>query len=82
MSVDGPITPAVFDTTGPCRAQGVFHCRADRLVIDISDATVASDFSAAEIEDIHLGGLRPPRPDGGLRVVLDLKQPVRPKTFC
>ncbi|HPE78472.1 MAG: N-acetylmuramoyl-L-alanine amidase [Sedimenticolaceae bacterium] len=75
-------TRLVFDTTGPAEHKVFSLAGPDRLVIDISDATVASDFSAAEIEDIHLGGLRhAPRPDGGLRVVLDLKQPVRPKTF-
>ena len=75
-------TRLVFDTNGPAEHKVFVLDGPDRLVIDFAGASIAEGFSGAGIEDRHLSGLRhAPRPDGGLRVVLDLKQPIRPKTF-
>lgn len=75
-------TRLVFDTTGPAEHKVFSLTGPDRLVIDLADTSLASDFSAKDIADKHLAGMRKGRrPDGSLRVVLDLKQSVRPKTF-
>lgn len=75
-------TRLVFDTSGRA-AHKVFALQnPDRLVIDFADASLADEFSVNEVKDKHLDGMRHAmRPDGSLRVVLDLKQAVRPKTF-
>jgi len=75
-------TRLVFDTDSPAEHKVFSLSGPDRLVIDFADASVADDFSEKHIKDKHLGGMRKAsRPDGSLRVVLDLNQPVRPKTF-
>jgi N-acetylmuramoyl-L-alanine amidase len=75
-------TRLVFDTSGPMEHKVFGLSNPDRLVIDFAAATLASGFSATEIRDKHLTGVRhAARPDGSLRVVLDLKQAIRPKTF-
>ncbi len=75
-------TRLVFDTTGPA-AHRVFALRAPhRLVIDLTGARLADGFDAKPISDRYLQRIRHGmRPDGSLRMVLDLKQPIRPKTF-
>jgi N-acetylmuramoyl-L-alanine amidase len=74
-------TRLVFDTSAPADHK-VFALRdPDRLVIDLADAATGEDFSASGLSDDLLRGVRyAPRADG-LRVVLDLKTRVRPKTF-
>jgi len=75
-------TRLVFDTDAPADHKVFSLSGPDRLVIDFSDASLAEGFSDNGIEDKHLAGMRrAERPDGSLRVVLDLKQAVRPKTF-
>ncbi len=75
-------TRLVFDTTGPAEHKVFALASPDRLVIDFAGANLAEGFDSASIQDRHLGGMRHAvRPDGTLRVVLDLKQTVRPKTF-
>jgi len=75
-------TRLVFDTSGPAEHKVFALDKPDRLVIDFAGASLAQGFSATGIEDRHLNGMRhAARPDGSLRVVLDLKQAVRPKTF-
>ena len=75
-------TRLVFDTTGPAEHKVFALDKPDRLVIDFAGASLAQGFSAVGMEDRHLSGMRhAARPDGSLRVVLDLKQAVRPKTF-
>ena len=75
-------TRLVFDTSGPT-AHKVFSLnKPDRLVIDFDGSSLAEGFSAKDVVDRHLKGMRHAvRPDGTLRVVLDLKRAVRPKTF-
>ena len=75
-------TRLVFDTSGAAEHKVFALQKPDRLVIDFAETRAAQDFSVAGIEDRHLSRIRhAPRPDGGLRVVLDLNQRVRPKTF-
>ena len=75
-------TRLVFDTSAPAEHK-VFALRnPERLVIDFRDARPGKRFGEVRINDKHLGGMRhAERPDGSLRVVLDLKTAVRPKTF-
>ena len=75
-------TRLVFDTTASAQHKVFSLSSPDRLVIDFADTTIADGFTDKGIADKHLAGMRRAmRPDGSLRVVLDLKQPVRPKTF-
>ncbi|MDJ0739506.1 MAG: N-acetylmuramoyl-L-alanine amidase [Gammaproteobacteria bacterium] len=76
-------TRLVFDTTAPAEHK-VFALKGpDRLVIDLAATDLADGFAIDKsLSDKHLKGLRHAgKPDGSLRVVLDLKRPVRPKTF-
>jgi len=75
-------TRLVFDTTAPADHKVFALRKPDRLVIDFAAADLAEGFRKDAIEDRHLAGMRHARRDDGtLRVVLDLKQAVRPKTF-
>ena len=75
-------TRLVFDATASAEHKVFTLKDPDRLVIDFPAASVAEDFGRTPVSDRHLAGLRhAARPDGSLRVVLDLRQPVRPKTF-
>lgn len=74
-------TRLVFDISGPVQHALFTLSKPDRLVIDISNAKLATrldgaDFSKGVIKDIRSA----PR-GAGLRVVLDLKSAVRPKSF-
>jgi len=75
-------TRLVFDTSGPA-AHRVFSLRGPhRLVIDLAQAKLADGFDSSAVTDRYLQRIRHgARADGSLRVVLDLKGPVRPKTF-
>jgi N-acetylmuramoyl-L-alanine amidase len=75
-------TRLVFDTTAPAEHKVFGLSNPDRLVIDFSRASLSEAFSTAEIKNRHLTGVRhAARQDGSLRVVLDLTQAMRPKTF-
>jgi N-acetylmuramoyl-L-alanine amidase len=75
-------TRLVFDASSPAEHSVFSLTGPDRLVIDFEAATLGKEFDAEQVADRHLKGMRHAvRPDGRLRVVLDLKQAVRPKTF-
>lgn len=75
-------TRLVFDASAPAQHKVFSLTGPDRLVIDFEAASLAAGFDAVAIKDRHLGGMRHAlRPDGTLRVVLDLQRAVRPKTF-
>jgi N-acetylmuramoyl-L-alanine amidase len=75
-------TRLVFDASSPAEHSVFSLTGPDRLVIDFEAATLGKEFDAKQVADRHLKGMRHAvRPDGRLRVVLDLKQAVRPKTF-
>lgn len=75
-------TRLVFDIDGPVEHKVFTLDRPDRLVIDVAKARASKDFKVPGLSDKHVQRIRyAAKKDGGLRVVLDLKQPVRPKTF-
>ena len=71
FDVDGPVDHSLFALTEP-----------DRLVVDLRDSVLSGDLDRGQLRNRHLAGVRHgKRGSGDLRVVLDLKQPVRPKSF-
>jgi N-acetylmuramoyl-L-alanine amidase len=72
---------AVFDLSGPLKYKLFTLQNPDRLVLDVEGATLRTGFSAedakARLQGVRTGKLGPT----GVRVVLDLKQAVRPKSF-
>jgi N-acetylmuramoyl-L-alanine amidase len=75
-------TRVVFDTSGPV-SHSVFALQnPDRLVIDVpaarsSDKLIEGAKPTGLVKGIRTGK----RGDDGLRIVLDLKQPTRPRSF-
>jgi N-acetylmuramoyl-L-alanine amidase len=71
FDVDAPVDHALFMLQGP-----------ERLVIDLKASRLGPQVKTGAIENRQLRGLRHgKRGDSDLRIVLDLKQPVRPKSF-
>jgi N-acetylmuramoyl-L-alanine amidase len=71
LDTDAPISHRVFSLDDP-----------HRLVVDITDAKLSSNLPAADADDVLIAGLRSGvRQGDDLRVVLDLKQPVKAKSF-
>ena len=82
MSVDGETTRLVFDMEGEADYE-LFHLQSpDRLVVDLAnantDATLEiNDHPRSVIEAVR----HAPRNGSDLRVVLDLREPVDPRSF-
>ncbi|AGA90469.1 N-acetylmuramoyl-L-alanine amidase [Thioflavicoccus mobilis 8321] len=75
-------TRLVIDVSGPVTHRIVPLANPDRLMIDISDAQLTGRLPRVETADPLLMRLRSGSPDGhSLRLVLDLKQRVRAKSF-
>ncbi len=75
-------TRLVVDTSGTVEHRIFALEGPDRLVVDIADARLLGKLPKAEPDDPTLVGLRSGVRDGGdLRIVVDLKQPVRVKSF-
>jgi N-acetylmuramoyl-L-alanine amidase len=71
LRMDGALGHRIFTLSDP-----------DRVVLDIADARLAGKLPPADPGDPVLVGLRSGvRDHGELRIVLDLKQPVRVKSF-
>jgi len=71
FDIDQTVDHRVFSLASP-----------DRLVIDFPGSKIKSPLTLDSIKDQHIEGLRhATRKDGTLRVVLDLKQAVNPKSF-
>jgi N-acetylmuramoyl-L-alanine amidase len=71
FDVDGKIEHRVFSLSAP-----------ERLVIDMPKVHARNGLAVAQLHDRHVSGMRyAERKDGTLRVVLDLKQAVNPKSF-
>lgn len=71
FDVDRPVEHKVFSLLDPAR-----------LVIDLEKARLGPGFSASDLSNRHLKGVRhAQREEGTLRVVLDLKTVITPKTF-
>jgi N-acetylmuramoyl-L-alanine amidase len=75
-------TRVVFDTSGPV-SHSVFALQnPDRLVIDVPAAKGSAGLrTGAEPTGLVKGIRTGERGDDGLRIVLDLKQPTRPRSF-
>ncbi|WP_437270360.1 N-acetylmuramoyl-L-alanine amidase [Stutzerimonas balearica] len=75
-------TRLVFDLSGPVK-HNVFTLEApDRIVIDVTGASLKAQLSGLPLENTPVAALRAGQPDADtLRVVVDLKAPVSPKSF-
>ena len=75
-------TRLVFDLNGPVE-HSLFTLRhPDRIVIDLKNTKVSGTLPSATYNESRLKGIRyAKRGDSGLRVVLDLKNAVKPKSF-
>ncbi len=75
-------TRLVFDTSAAVAHRIFALDQPDRLVVDIDDARVESPLPKAETVDANVIGLRGGVRDGShVRIVVDLKQAVRAKSF-
>jgi len=75
-------TRIVIDTAAPVQHKVFALDSPDRLVVDIADARLVGDLPAADGGDLVVSGLRSGvRGGDDLRVVLDLKQAVKVKSF-
>ena len=75
-------TRLVFDVDQTVEHRLFSLSAPDRLVIDFPDTQVKGRLSLGDIDDQNVQGLRYANRKGGLlRVVLDLKQAVNPKSF-
>lgn len=75
-------TRVVFDLSGPVR-HDLFPLKdPDRIVIDLRSADLEADVAGLDLDESFLQDVRSaPRNGDDLRVVLDLKRDVRPKSF-
>jgi N-acetylmuramoyl-L-alanine amidase len=72
----------VFDLNGPVRYKTFSLSAPERLIIDISDATVQGDFSHLALENSLIRAIRCGRfAQGDTRIVLDLREPVQLNSF-
>ncbi len=75
-------TRVVFDISGPVQHSLFTLSNPDRLVVDIDDAAVTQPLSALDFSKGAVEGIRSAARNGhDLRVVLDLRHGVRPKSF-
>ncbi len=75
-------TRLVFDVSEPIQHRLFPLHKPDRLVIDFEKSELKTRLRKDQFNSRHISGLRYARqPDGKLRVVLDLKQSVRPRSF-
>ncbi len=75
-------TRVVFDTSGPVSPSLFTLDNPDRLVIDVPSATGSAALRAGAEATGMVKGIRTGKRDGdGLRIVLDLKQHARPRSF-
>ncbi|WGL15086.1 N-acetylmuramoyl-L-alanine amidase [Microbulbifer bruguierae] len=76
-------TRLVFDLDGPAEHKLFTLQNPDRVVIDVSGAKLAAPVEGLPIADTPISGIRHATKDKrDLRVVLDLKQPVNPRSFA
>ncbi len=75
-------TRVVFDISAPVRHNLFSLSKPERIVIDLSNADLRGTLEGLDFRKGHVEGLRyAPRDKIDLRVVLDLRNPVRPKSF-
>ena len=74
-------TRSVFDMTGPVEYRVFTLANPNRLVVDIKGAELGKAISPDQIKGIISGIRSAPRGDDDLRVVFDLGEAVKPKSF-
>ena len=75
-------TRLVFDLNGPVEHSLFSLSNPNRIVIDLKNTKVSGALPSATYNESRIKGLRyAKRGDNGLRVVLDLKNAVKPKSF-
>lgn len=75
-------TRLVFDTASKVDHNVFSLSSPARLVIDLKDASLATDLSSVDLSGSSVQRIRSaPRNGGDLRVVLDLKQDIKPRSF-
>ncbi|WP_323845861.1 N-acetylmuramoyl-L-alanine amidase [Microbulbifer magnicolonia] len=76
-------TRLVFDLSGPTEHKLFTLNGPHRVVVDVADTTLAAQLDALELENTPIERVRHGRQDKkDLRVVLDLKQQTRPRSFA
>src|SRR5690606_61571 len=70
LDLSAPLAHRVFTLSSP-----------DRIVIDLADASLALPLTLTEAKGFVTGVRTGERPGGELRVVLDLRAAVKPKSF-
>ncbi|HEY8555522.1 MAG TPA: N-acetylmuramoyl-L-alanine amidase [Burkholderiales bacterium] len=75
-------TRLVFDLSGPLEHRVFTLKDPDRIVVDLDNAELAGPLPELDFSGPLLAGVRSGRPEvGTLRIVLDLKTAVQPRTF-
>jgi len=75
-------TRLVFDTSAPVQHSLFTLKNPDRIVIDIKDAKLRADADKLDFSDSLIKGIRSGKHGAkGLRIVLDLKEQAKPKSF-
>ncbi len=74
-------TRLVFDITGPVEHRLFMLDDPSRVVIDVSDARLQTEFDHLSLSESPVANIRHSHRDGTLRIVLDLQSDVTPKSF-
>lgn len=74
-------TRLVFDLSGPVEHKLFTLSGPDRVVIDIDDTRLKASVNGLGLEKSPIGDIRYSHSSDGVRIVLDLKEKVRPKSF-
>jgi N-acetylmuramoyl-L-alanine amidase len=74
-------TRVVFELSGPAEHRAFALTDPDRVVIDLSGSRAASDLRLDEAKGVVTALRTGARPGGDLRLVLELNQASKPKTF-
>lgn len=74
-------TRLVFDITAPVEHRLFMLDDPSRVVIDVSDARLQTEFDHLSLSESPVANIRHSHRDGTLRIVLDLQSDVTPKSF-
>ena len=74
-------TRVVFELSGPVEHRAFALTGPDRVVIDLPSSVAAPTLALGEVRGAVTGLRTGVRPGGELRLVLELNEPARPKTF-
>ncbi|TVQ70777.1 MAG: AMIN domain-containing protein [Oceanospirillales bacterium] len=74
-------TRLVFDISAPVEHRIFMLESPDRVVIDVRNAQLKTEFDHLALADSPVSSIRHSHSDGTLRIVLDLKSHVKPKSF-